>query len=98
MSRKLFGWGTAVAVLAVVLAVFTFRSQTEARQATAVSGAKYSVVDTEGTNLTVVDNATNTLYFYTVDPSKEAGDDLRLRGSIDLNQVGKAVVHCTKSK
>jgi hypothetical protein len=50
---------------------------------------KYTVVDTEGTNLLVVDNAKNVLYFYTCDQGKSAGDPLKLRGSIDLNQVGQ---------
>jgi hypothetical protein len=47
------------------------------------------VVDTEGTNLLVVDNSTNAMYYYTVDPGKEVGAELHLRGSVDLNEVGK---------
>jgi hypothetical protein len=94
MSRKTLGWGTALAVLVIAVGGFDFRSRTEAQQAAAqaVAGAKYTVVDTEGTNLVVVDNTTNTLYFYTEDPGKEVGDDLHLRGSIDLNQVGRPVI------
>jgi hypothetical protein len=53
---------------------------------------RYSVVDTEGHNLIVTDNKTNILYFYTIDPDAEIGSDLKLRGSADLNQVGKAVL------
>jgi hypothetical protein len=55
-------------------------------------GAKYTIVQTEGTNLLVVDNSANTLYYYTVDPGKEVGDDLKLRGSVDLTEVGRPVV------
>jgi hypothetical protein len=45
-------------------------------------------VDSAGTNLLVVDNSTSTLCFYTCDPGKEVGDDLHMRGSLDLSQVG----------
>jgi hypothetical protein len=54
-------------------------------------------VDTEGSNLIVVDNATNTLYFYTENPGKEVGDELHMRGSIDLNDVGKPVLKPKKA-
>lgn len=50
---------------------------------------RYSVVETEGHNLIVTDNQTNTLYFYTIDKDEKIGSELKLRGSIDLNQVGK---------
>ena len=53
---------------------------------------KYTVVDTEGTNLLVDDNAKNVLYFYTCDQGKGAGEQLKLRGSIDLNQVGQETI------
>ena len=90
MTRKTFG---ALVLIALVFAfgVIGFRPAAEAQRPTVapVAGARYTVVDTEGTNLLVVDNATNTLYFYTVDPGKEVGSDLHLRGSLDLKEVGK---------
>jgi len=55
-------------------------------------GPKYTVIESQGVNLLVVDNTKNTLYFYTCDQNKEAGSDLKLRGSIDLNQVGQPVI------
>jgi len=55
-------------------------------------GQKYTVVESQGVNLLVVDNTSNTLYFYTCDQNKEAGSDLKLRGSIDLNQVGQPMI------
>ncbi|MFO0965106.1 MAG: hypothetical protein U0793_05915 [Gemmataceae bacterium] len=58
----------------------------------------YSVVDTEGHNLIVTDNKTNTLYFYTIDKDAEIGSPLKMRGSVDLNQVGKAIITPTKAK
>jgi hypothetical protein len=54
-----------------------------------VVGPRYSVVETQASNLLVTDNRSNTVYFYTVDRGKSAGSTLRLRGSIDLNRVGQ---------
>ena len=56
------------------------------------SGHHYTVVETEGHNLVVTDNATNTLYFYTVDKGQPPGSDLKLRASVDLKQVGQPVI------
>ena len=53
---------------------------------------RYNVVDTEGHNLIVTDNRTNTLYFYTIEKEKEIGSELHLRGSVDLTEVGKPTI------
>ncbi len=50
----------------------------------------YTVVETEGHNLIVTDNHANQLYFYTIDKGAEIGSELKLRGSVDLSNVGKA--------
>ena len=50
------------------------------------------MVETEGHNLLVTDNQTDILYFYTIDKDAKIGSDLKLRGKIDLKQVGKDVV------
>jgi hypothetical protein len=55
-------------------------------------GARYTVVETQAHNLLVTDNGTNTLYYYTADKDAKVGADLKLRGSIDLSQVGTDVV------
>ena len=60
-------------------------------------GAKYTIVETQGNNLLVTDNSTNTVYFYTVDKDGKVGDDLKLRASCDLTQVGKGVIKITKA-
>jgi hypothetical protein len=52
----------------------------------------YTVLETEGHNLVVTDNATNTLYFYTVDKGQPPGSDLKLRASVDLTEIGKPVI------
>jgi hypothetical protein len=99
MNSKTLGWVTALAVLVICLGWFEFRPRVEAQQGNGPAMAgKYTVVDTEGTNLVVVDNAKNTLYFYTVEPGKECGDDLHLRGSIDLSHVGQAILTGKKHK
>jgi hypothetical protein len=54
--------------------------------------AHFNVVETEGHNLIVTDNQTNTLYFYTIDKDKTVGTELHLRGTVDLRQVGKPVI------
>ena len=53
---------------------------------------RYNVVETEGHNLIVTDNQTNTLFFYTIEKDKPIGSELHLRGSLDLAQVGKPVL------
>jgi hypothetical protein len=55
-------------------------------------GPHYTVVETEGHNLIVTDNRTNTLYFYTIDKDAKIGSDLKLRGKLDLKQVGKEAI------
>jgi hypothetical protein len=61
------------------------------------SGPHYSVIDTEGHNLIVTDNHKNTVYFYTIDKDKPIGSELKLRGSIDLNQIGKPSIKPEKT-
>jgi hypothetical protein len=56
---------------------------------------RYTVVETQGHNLIVTDNRSNTLYFYTIDKDAKIGSDLKLRGQVDLTQVGKKVIKPT---
>jgi hypothetical protein len=55
-------------------------------------GPRYTVLETDGSNLLVTDNETNTFYFYTIDKDKEIGSELKLRGTIDLKKVGQPVI------
>jgi hypothetical protein len=89
-----------VAALVVVGLVATARWQPALaeREAAPASGPRYSVVETEAHNLIVTDNKTNTLYFYTIGKDKEVGSELKLRGTLDLNQVGKPVIKPTKPR
>jgi hypothetical protein len=59
---------------------------------------RYTVIDTEGHNLIVTDNKTEKVYFYTIDKDAKIGSELKLRGTVDLKQVGKKVIKPTKAK
>jgi hypothetical protein len=84
--------------LGLALAQDRFAVGGGAKADAAAAGPRFSVVATEGHNLIVTDNKTNVLYFYTIDKGEEVGSDLKLRGSVDLNDVGKAVLRPTKAK
>jgi hypothetical protein len=89
----------AATLVVVALIVFAFYRPARAeRLAEPVSGPRYTVLDTEGHNLIVTDNQSNTVYFYTIDKDKEIGSELKLRGTLDLSQVGKPEIKLTKAK
>ncbi len=98
MRSNWIGWVVASVAGMGLLGVIVFRdvSAQPAVPAAAPAATKYTVVETDGTNLLVVDNSTNLLHFYTVDQGKEVGDDLHLRGSLDLNEVGKPTLKAKK--
>src|SRR4051812_47755667 len=91
---------TVGAALVVVACFQPARAERgEAAAAAAASGGpRYSVVETEAHNLIVTDNQTNKLYFYTIDKDKEVGSELKLRGTLDLNQVGKPMLKPERAK
>lgn len=60
--------------------------------------AKYTVVATDGTHLVVTDNQAAKVYFYAIDKDGKPGDELKLRGTMDLTQVGKEAIQPTKPK
>src|SRR4051794_35639002 len=80
----------AALVLVAVLATLG-RQPARAQREPPVTGGSphYTVVETEGHNLIVTDNQKNTLYFYTIDKDAKIGSPLKLRGQVDLRQVGK---------
>jgi hypothetical protein len=85
-----------LAIAAVVAGVLLLNSGPSAAQrgtATRTPGpAPYTVVSTDGSHIIAVDNITNTLYFYAIDRDGKIGDELKLRGKVDLNDVGKPVL------
>lgn len=50
---------------------------------------RHSVVASDGAHLIVTDNGAAKLYFYAIDKDAKVGDDLKLRGTIDLRDVGQ---------
>jgi hypothetical protein len=88
--KQTIGIGLVIALAVGALAMT--RSQPAFGAEQAGSGAHYTVLETEGHNLVVTDNATDTLYFYTVDKGQNPGADLKLRASINLKDVGKSVI------
>jgi uncharacterized protein (TIGR03000 family) len=84
--------GSAVVGLLVILAAARLHSVRGQGDGDSPSDPRYTVGMTEGDNLVVTDNNKNTTYFYTTDEGKPAGSDLKLRGKIDLGQVGKLTV------
>ena len=53
------------------------------------AGIRHTVVATDGAHLIVVDNAADRLYFYAIEKDGKIGDELKLRGTADLSEVGK---------
>src|SRR5438045_3616219 len=91
----------AVSVVALAVALVVLANPARQALGRAEEGAKsaasphYSVVMTEGHNLLVTDNASNKLYFYTIDKDKPIGSPLKLRASISLTKVGAEEIKIT---
>lgn len=81
----------ALGVLAGVVIGFNMNTNSANAQGAAAAGS-CSVVMTDGTHLIVTDNKTNTLYFYSIEKDAEIGTPLKLRGSANLNDVGKDTI------
>ena len=76
-------------MVALVLALYPGRAAVGAAADPTPGGPHYTVVSTDGAHLIVVDNTTNKLYFYAIDKDAKIGEELKLRGSADLTNVGK---------
>jgi len=59
------------------------------------SGPRYSVIETQGFNLLVTDNAAHKLYYYATDKDVPVGAPMKLRASLDLNQIGREEIKIT---
>ena len=102
MKTKWMGGVATAAVVALalggMLASRGVSAPGDAPAGKGTAGPRYTVVETEGHNLLVTDNQTEILYFYTIDKDAKIGSDLKLRGKIDLKQVGKNVITPTDVK
>jgi hypothetical protein len=84
------------AALLVVSLVVLARSQpAQAQRAAEGSGQRYTVIETQGFNLLVTDNAANKLYYYATDKDVPVGSPMKLRASLDLTQVGREEIKLT---
>ncbi len=99
-AKKSLALAIATALIVLVVVALCWQPALAQRGGSGGSGTspRYSVIDTEGHNLIVTDNQSNTLYFYTIDKDAKIGSDMKLRGSLDLTQVGKPVIKITKAE
>lgn len=79
----------AAAVMAALIVVARYQPARAERLAEPASGPRYTVIETQGFNLLVTDNANNKLYYYATDKDVPAGAPLKLRASLDLTKVGE---------
>jgi hypothetical protein len=70
--------------------ILTNRESAQGQGGKMGGGGQYTVVATDGAHIIVTDNAAAKLYFYAIDKDGKIGDELKLRGSLDLKDVGKA--------
>lgn len=95
----LSNWKSGFGLLAVVLAIALVLALSANRSAAQKDGGKhFTVVATDGTHLVVTDNQTNKVFFYAIDQGGKPGDDLKLRGTINLEDVGKPSLKPTSAK
>jgi hypothetical protein len=79
----------AVLISATLLLTSRDAAQGQGGKGMGGGGAQYTVVATDGSHIIVTDNKVNRLYFYAIDKDGKIGDELKLRGSVDLLEVGK---------
>jgi hypothetical protein len=85
-----------ITLIVAALIVMNGLHSAQAQRAEPVgSGPRYTVIETQGFNLLVTDNATNRLYYYTTDKDASVGSPMKLRASLDLAQVGREEIKIT---
>ncbi len=95
MKKMLQGGWLAALALGVALATMMLSGAGQpplsraAEEGKSTGGARYTVIETQGFNLLVTDNAANKLYYYATDKDVPIGSPLKLRASLDLSQVGE---------
>jgi hypothetical protein len=76
-----------VLLVGLVLTLFSDRSAAQKD-----GGKNITVVETDGAHLIVTDNQARKLYFYAIDQGGKPGDELKLRGTVNLDDVGKPTI------
>jgi hypothetical protein len=82
-------------LLVVALMILAHSEPAQAQRGAENSGPRYSVIETQGFNLLVTDNATNKLYYYATDKDVPVGSPMKLRASLDLTQIGREEIKIT---
>ena len=88
-------WKSGIGLLTITLVVglvLALNSGQSAEQKDAGVVGRYTVVATDGSHIIAVDNMTSKLYFYAIDKDGKIGDELKLRGTVDLKDVGKSSI------
>jgi hypothetical protein len=95
-------WKASLVLLPVVLVLALALMLNSGRSAPGDSAAggvpRHTVVATDGTHLVVTDNKEGKVYFYAIEREGKPGDEMKLRGSVDLNEVGKPSIKPTTTK
>ena len=96
-------WKTGILFFAgaVLISATLFLTRSEPAQGQPgkmAGGTRHTVVGSDGTHLIVTDNVADKLYFYAIDKGGKPGDELKLRGTIDLGDVGKASIRPIDAK
>ena len=86
--------GAALMVVALTVMVLSQPAQAQ-RGSGPPFGPRYTVIETQGFNLLVTDNAANKLYYYATDKDVPVGSPMKLRASLELSQVGNAEIKIT---
>lgn len=82
------GIGLLALTLVAAIAMLAYSGQSAAQREGGAHG-RYTVVATDGSHIIAVDNAAAKLYFYAIDQGGKVGDELKLRGTVDLQDIGK---------
>jgi hypothetical protein len=100
-SEKANGKNRVVMVIGATLLIFALivlarsGSAQAQRGAGEGSGPRYTVIETQGFNLLVTDNAASKLYYCATDKDAPVGSPMKLRASLDLSQVSREEIKIT---
>lgn len=86
--------GIALIVVALIMMARSEPAQAQ-RPGPGGFGGRFTVIETQGFNLLVTDNAVNKLYYYATDKDAPVGSPMKLRASLDLSQIGKEEIKIT---
>ena len=102
MNGNWKGNAVVAALVALIVSVLFLANRSQPalgqQEGKAFYGPRYTIVETQITNLIVTDNQENKVYFYAIEQGGKPGDELKFRGEINLKEVGKPSIKPTKAK